>query len=139
MLTSEISLDSYSIDHFREYLKDEGLFEIIESILMTCNQDVAIISCEELIGNRKGNCKRLVTEYQDQNNQYPPSTDTRGPEDGNITCIEKLYYSLITNSKEIQNSLVIKEEQRKKFPDSLSNLILKKIVKRVRDLGPCKE
>ena len=50
-------MDSYSIDHFREYLKNEGLLEIIESILMTYNQDVAIISCEELVGNRKGNTK----------------------------------------------------------------------------------
>ncbi len=44
-ITSEIDLESYTIEPFKEYLKDKGLFEIIESILKAYNQDVAIISC----------------------------------------------------------------------------------------------
>ena len=36
-ITSEISLDSYSIDPFKEYLEKEGLLEIIESILKAYN------------------------------------------------------------------------------------------------------
>ena len=136
-ITSEIDWNSYSIEPFKEYLKNEGLLEILESILMAYNQDVAIISCEELVGNRKSNCKRLVTEYMDPSNQYRPSNLIRDPDD-NITCIQKLYYSMITN-KDIQNSLVIKNELRKRFPENLSNLIFKKISNRVKELGPCEE
>ena len=137
-IASENELNSYSIEPFMEYLKNEGLFEIIESILKAYNQDIAILACEELVGYRKGNCKKLVTEYIDPYNQYPPSAYTRGPEDGNIKCIEKLYYSMITN-KDIQNSHVIKEELRKKFTENLSNLLFKKIEERVKDLGACEE
>ena len=108
-IASEIDWDSYSIDKFKEYLKNEGLFEIIESILMTYNQDVAIISCEELVGNSKGNCKKLVTEYMDPSNKYTSSRRAIDTENEYLKCIEKLYYSLITNSKEIQNSLTKKK------------------------------
>ena len=62
-LTSEISINDYSINTFINDLKRNGLFEIIESIKKVYCQDVAIISCEELTENRKGNCKKLVTEY----------------------------------------------------------------------------
>ena len=62
-LTSENPIDDYSIEPFLNDLKKNGLFEIIESIKEVYCQDVAIISCEELTINRKGNCKRLVTEY----------------------------------------------------------------------------
>ena len=62
-LTSEISIDDYSIEIFLNDLKKNGLFEIIESIKKVYCQDVAIISCEELNENHKGNCKRIVTEY----------------------------------------------------------------------------
>ena len=93
-IASEIELDSYSIDSFRDYLEEEGLLEIIESILKAYNQDVAILSCEELVENRKGNCKRLVTEYMDPSNQYPPSIHTRGTENDNIKCIKKNYIIL---------------------------------------------
>ena len=62
-LTSEISIDDFSIETFLNDLKKNGLFEIIELIKMDYCQDVAIISCEELIENRKGICKRLVIEY----------------------------------------------------------------------------
>ena len=44
-------------------MKRNGLFKIIESIKETYGQDLAIISCEELNKNCKGNCKKLVTEY----------------------------------------------------------------------------
>ena len=55
--------DSFSINPFIEYLKNEGLFDIIISIKQTFGQDIAIISCEELNPNNCGNCKRLVLEY----------------------------------------------------------------------------
>ena len=62
-LTSEISINDFSIETFLNDLKKNGLFEIIESIKKFYGQDVAIISCEELNENRKGNCKRLVIDY----------------------------------------------------------------------------
>ena len=58
-------LDDYSIDPFKERMRKEGLFDIIQSIKILFGQDVAIISCEELKKNYSGNCKRLVTEYMD--------------------------------------------------------------------------
>ena len=62
---------------------------------------------------------------------------TRDPENYHVKCIEKLYYFMITNSKDIKNSFVIKNELRKKFPGNLPILIFNKIVNRIRQLGPC--
>ena len=62
-ITSEDQLDGYSIDRFKDILEKEGFFEVIKSIKNVYGQDVAIISCEELTGNLKGNCRKLVTEY----------------------------------------------------------------------------
>ena len=50
-------LDLFTIDNFREHLKKNGLLQIIESIKVAYGQDVAIISCEELNENNKGNSK----------------------------------------------------------------------------------
>ena len=60
-------LDSYSIEPFIKSMKDNGLFQIIQSINYAYGKDVAIISCEELNKNYSGNCKRLVTEYMGSN------------------------------------------------------------------------
>ena len=46
---------------------------------------------------------------------------------------------MITNSKDIKNLLVIKNELRKKFDEYQSNLIFNKIVNRIRQIGPCLE
>ena len=62
-------LDEYSIDPFKERMRKEGLFDIIQSIKILFGQDVAIISCEELKKNYSGNCKRLVIEYMDPNKE----------------------------------------------------------------------
>ena len=56
-------LDSFSIEGFKKYLKDNGLFQIIQSIKYAYGQDVAIISCEELNKNYNGNCQKLVIDY----------------------------------------------------------------------------
>ena len=116
------------------------------------NQDVAILSCEELAGDRKGNCQRLVIEYMDPFECSPPTDCSKAPTRGKklsqetklepqkIKCIKKLYYFMITNTnKYIKNSFVIKKELRKKFDKNLSNLIFNKIVNRIRKLGPCLE
>jgi len=60
-------LDSFSIEGFKIYLKDNGLFQIIQSIKYAYGQDVAIISCEELNKNYNGNCQKLVTDYMEEN------------------------------------------------------------------------
>ena len=72
-ITSESLIDSFSIDHFLNVMKSNGLFEIILSIKKVYGQDVAIISCEELNKNYKGNCKKLVIEYMDlsETPKYP--------------------------------------------------------------------
>ena len=60
-------LNSFSIDDFKHHLKKIGLFQIIQSIKNTYGQDVAIISCEELNKNYNGNCRKLVTDYIEEN------------------------------------------------------------------------
>ncbi len=59
-------LDPYSIEGFKEYLIENGLFEIIQTIKYFFGQDVAIICCEELNPNYNGNCKKLVTDYMEE-------------------------------------------------------------------------
>ncbi len=54
-ITSENQLDEYSIDRFKDALKKEGIFQLIDSIKRKFGQDEAIISCEELTDRRKGN------------------------------------------------------------------------------------
>ena len=143
-ITSEIDLDSYSIVPFKEYLQKEGLFAIIESILKAYNQDVAILSCEELTESRKGNCKKLVIEYMDPSNECLPPNDcskanARYPE---IKCIEKLIYDKIIISKDIKDIkdlFVIKIELKKKFDENQSNSKFKKILNKIRQIGPCLE
>ena len=144
-ITSENELDSYSIEPFKDYLKEEGLFEIIESILKSYNQDVAILSCEELVENRQGNCKRLVIEYMNPYNEcslpnYCPNSKARYTVyNYEIKCIDKLIYDRIINSKNIKDSFVIKYELKKKFDENQSNLIFNRIVNRIRHIGPCLE
>ena len=62
-IKSEDSLNSYSINTFIKYLKDNKLFEIIKSIKMAYGPDVAIITCEELNKSMKGYCQRLILEH----------------------------------------------------------------------------
>ena len=62
-IKSKSILDDYSIEGFKENMKKDGLFQIIQSIRYHYGLDVAIISCEELNKNHNGNCKRLVTDY----------------------------------------------------------------------------
>ena len=59
-------LDSYSIEPFIKSMKDNGLFQIIQSIKYSYGKDVAIISCEELNKNYYSNCKKLVIEYMEE-------------------------------------------------------------------------
>ena len=60
---AESLLDDYSINKFKDYLEENGLFKLIESIKACYGVDVAIISCEELNNAHGGNCNKLVREY----------------------------------------------------------------------------
>ena len=97
---SKSNLDNYSIDVFIKTLKDEKLFEIIQSIKWFYGQDVAIISCEELNKNHCGNCKRVVIEYM------PKNPDGLTP----------------------QSEKTILEILMEKFPKEKANLIRKNII-----------
>ena len=77
-------LDPYSIEGFKEYLIENGLFEIIQTIKYFFGQDVAIISCEELNPNYNGNCKKLVTDYMEkmtENTDEDEDESNKNPEE----------------------------------------------------------
>ena len=111
-IKSEDSLDSYSINIFIKYLKDNKLFEIIESIKMAYGSDVAIITCEELSESMKGNCQRLVLEHM------PIPISRRGG-------------SVIKNSNKMP---LIKEYLKKVYSPEESKLIYEAIINKVNKL-----
>ena len=137
-IKTEIDLDSYSIQIFKDYIKDKGFFEIIESIKMVYGQDIAIISCEELNKNNEGNCKRLVIDYMPESSSSSQSMEiiSKGTREY-LKCIEKLYYSKILEQS-YQNS-DIKRELESIFDKDISKSIYVEIKKRVKKLGPCEE
>ena len=125
-LTSEISIDDYSIEPFLNDLKKNGLFEIIESIKKAYCQDVAIISCEELNENRKGNCKNLVIKYMPE---YKCPNKIRGSIPFiKQTCSKfdtKIKLDQILNQKQLES--IYQRIIRKKGKYHCFSLILKKI------------
>ena len=115
-------LDPYSIETFKEKVKKNGLFKIIESIKNIYGQDVAIISCEELNQKNKGNCKKLVTEYMEHDHGlFIPKQK--------IKCTKGLYLSPYI--KQSNPNLAIKEILRSKFNEIQTILIYNTIIKRV--------
>ena len=124
-INSESQLDEFSINLFKNDLQNNGLFEIIKSIKSVYGQDVAIISCEELNENRKGNCKRLVTEYM----PLPALTRDAKKE----KCINKLNFSSIIK---ISDSIfgIMKDTLRIKYNENEATLIYNRIKKKVLDL-----
>ena len=125
-IKTESKLDSFSIEKFRDYLKGNGLFEIIKLIKETYGQDIAIISCEELNKKNKGNCKKLVTEYMDNDETPRP---TSNPALKKIECAKGFYSSPYI--KQSNSNSAIKEILGRKFNENQIYLILKKIIKRV--------
>ena len=136
-ITSEDQLDGYSIDRFKDILEKEGFFEVIKSIKNVYGQDVAIISCEELTGNLKGNCRKLVTEYivQSPKKQKPKTTVKLINKDTfhkpgliyfNVKFIIKQSYEM--QYEELRNNL--------KNIKKNSDIIYNKIINRVNKLLP---
>ena len=138
-ITSESLIDSFSIDHFLNNLKSNGLFEIILSIKKVYGQDVAIISCEELSENCVGNCKRLVTEYMDLS-EIPTSPEPPIPkanpielnttDEGSIP-LPKEYSNFDKNLKMPTLESILS----KKFNSEESILISNKIKKRLKNFS----
>ena len=127
-INSENQLDTFSIDNFIKDLKNDGLFEIIETIKSVYGQDVAIISCEELNENHKGNCKRLVIEYM------RPRASTRYVDEEEAKCIKILNFSkIIKKSDSIFD--IMKDILRKKYYESKATLIYNRIKKKVLNLN----
>ena len=126
-IKTESIYDSYSIETFMDYQKRNGLFEIIESIKKIYGQDVAIISCEEINEKNKGNCKKLVTDYM-IGGKIPTFSPITVP-NLNLICIKGLILS--SYIKQSYYHYVIKRILRKKFNENQTNLIYKKIMKRV--------
>ena len=130
-INSESLLDPYSIEGFIKDLKNDGLFEIIETIKKIYGQDVAIISCEELNENRKGNCKRLVTEYMN-----PGEIIGDAQKEENIKCIKNInFFRFIKMSNSIID--IMNELLSRKFNKTKANLIYNRIKKRVGNLPIC--
>ena len=132
-IKTESILDQYSIERFKEYLKRNGLLEIIISIKNTYGQDVAIISCEELNKKNKGNCKKLVTDMI-----KPPPNTTHRPSFGHKRVLQKIKctkgFFLSPYIKQSNPNSAIKWILRRKFNENQTNLIFIQIIKRV-----CKE
>ncbi len=122
-MASKNPLDPYSIENFKEFLKKEGLFEIINSIKKVYNQDIAIISCEELAGTRKGNCRRLVTQYMAPNTTVKIKIQNIGTSNNRLNIPPKMKPSC--------QKIEIKKILKQKYNRSESSLIYNKILKRV--------
>ena len=152
-------LDSYSIEVFKDYLKENGLFEIIQTIKNFYGQDVAIICCEELNQNYNGNCKKLVTDYMEEktenanvneSNENPEENDEKSNEESiipsqSIEVSSKSQYDQspknqielsLDNGKNINLSTIGKMQDilKKIFSPKELKSIKKRIKKRVQKL-----
>ena len=138
-IKTENEMDLFSMDVFIEYLKDEGLFEIILSIKKVYGQDVAIISCEELNEYFKGYCRRSVLEYMPESSEESPEIPPDdSPEEGPEMPPEELSDIPLVPSADSPEDIVkmsyLKNILRKKFDSSQTELIFKKIIKRMKKL-----
>ena len=137
-IISESLLDYFSINHFLNDLKSDGLFEIILSIKKVYGQDVAIISCEELKENGRGNCKRIVTEYMSSEFSEPPEILLDPMSAGDSTYEENEYddqYSRVgddLNSGKKLEMPFLDLILSKKFNSEKSKLISNKIKEKIK-------
>ena len=103
-------------------MEEEGFFEVIESIKKVYGQDVAIITCEELIEKSKGNCKKLVTEYIAPN-ELPRTPQSKTKISGNSH-----------NSAGSNNPKIIIELNGSQFMKESYEIYFKKLRKRLKDI-----
>ena len=163
-ITSENKIDEYSIEPVKDALKKEGIFQVIESIKRNYGQDVAIISCEELTESRKGNCKRLVTEYITPSPKFTHSTHHLHFPTSSQDLLQQQSDTSTKSGKKVSSTVVGSTDQKSEqikstiiYSDNISKLIYKyhyimwriklnntkkksdmiygKIIKRVKDLS----
>ena len=143
-ITSESSLDAFTIGPFFDDLNKMGLLEIILSVKNVYGPNAGVITCEELNENHKGNCKRLVTEYMKltgplKSNKLLESLDKHSSSD---TIIEKEGIIDEYLRKESLPDIPIKRQESlkmpfldyilgKKFNSEKSKLISNKIKERI--------
>ena len=148
-----ISLEDYSIDRFKERLKENGLFETILLVKEFYGTDLSIISCEELNKNGYGNCKKLITEYmpnkfidQAKKINISPRRAMKNEEKNKKEVEEKRK----NENKDKLKNIKVKEEEKDlkpkyewdklliilstKFPPEEAKLYAEKIIKRVEKL-----
>ncbi len=141
-ITSESSLNDYSIDRFKDYLKEKGIFQIIQSIFNAYGKDVAIISCEEINGNYKGNCKKLVTDYMTkQQHEHIFKTKSIFGQVPGIDISIRSKNNHLFSSQKLSKFIIFKHSKklpaikfflRKRFNQWTSNNIYNKIIKKVK-------
>ena len=117
-------LDSYSIEPFIKSMKDNGLFQIIQSINYAYGKDVTIISCEELNKNYNGNYRKLVIDYMEEKFESQGLTEpTELPENE--------YNELLNYWETIKNIFDMLDSSKKNFNLEELESIYDKIVKRI--------
>ena len=122
-----ISLEDYSIDRFKERLKENGLFETILLVKEYYGTDLSIISCEELNKSGYGNCKKLITEYMP--NKFANHTNKIDmPPGRSMNSQEK-------NKKEIEE-LSKAEAKRKDKRENKEKLKIIEVNEQEKDLKP---
>ena len=134
-ITSKNLIDNFSIYPFLNDLKRNGLFEIILSIKKVYGQDVAIISCEELNENRRGNCKKLVTDYMGPSkpNQTPNYIKVSIPivtTEGKNEFTKPNYRNVDSDKKKLKMpflDLILSKKFNSEKSKSISNKIKQKI------------
>ena len=129
LTVSNSIFDDFSINRFITYLKNKGLFNIIQSIKVSYGDDVAIISCEELNKNNCGNCRRVVKENMNtilgvQNEGKQKYENTK-----NFKYMKPNSDSKNDRDKKQKKSL--KEILKEKFPPDEVNKIYNKIKAKV--------
>ena len=127
-------------------MEEEGILEVIKSIKKVYGQDVAIISCEELAGNLKGNCRKLVTEYIAPSNPKPPKNYeeiTINPDNSSYSpnSVGENNHKVTTELTKIIHFIKQSDEMNyKKLRERLKNIkknpniIYSKILNRVKEL-----
>ena len=105
---SKSNLDDYSINSFIDYMKNNGIFDILQLIKKFYGDDVAIISCSELEEKYCGNCQKLVLEYM----PIPYGARSRTPRNKKPSIQDILKEKYSSNTAEyIYNKIILRAKQ----------------------------
>ena len=113
---SKIDIGDYSIDIFKNTIKNEGLFDTILLIKTFYGTDPSIISCEELNKNHRGYCKKLVTEYMPNKkirNMFMPNSPIAYAPKRIIPILKNFTTVNITSKEEAEQNKLISNPRHK--------------------------